>query len=192
MVGDSLNDTKTGSSPRVRGSRREAGQILLRPGIIPAGAGLTEQKGTYLLSSRDHPRGCGAHFWGYIKSFTVLGSSPRVRGSLPVCRLCALEIGIIPAGAGLTELHGILGRQLRDHPRGCGAHHQTRQTLVLEQGSSPRVRGSLIRWPTTPFSSGIIPAGAGLTAGIPSRRSAGRDHPRGCGAHKASSKHGAP
>ena len=57
-----------GSSPRVRGSLDEASADFEGRGIIPAGAGLTVICRIGSLESRDHPRGCGAHW----SSFSVL------------------------------------------------------------------------------------------------------------------------
>ncbi len=92
-----------------------------------------------------------------------LGSSPRVRGShMP--RVSATSfIGIIPAGAGLTNDFLLLNQNKRDHPRGCGAHPIDKSLRAARAGSSPRVRGS--RWikKSMKNASGIIPAGAGLT-----------------------------
>ena len=71
-------------------------------GIIPAGAGLTgemERKGS---TTRDHPRGCGAHLPHRSLMPYGVGSSPRVRGSLFLANPDDEAVGIIPAGAGLT------------------------------------------------------------------------------------------
>ena len=91
--------------------------------------------------------------------------------------------GIIPAGAGLTYF---LDRQELvwwDHPRGCGAHIGRMCLDILDEGSSPRVRGSPWRTLLGTVLSGIIPAGAGLTAITTQKTDAAGDHPRGCGAH---------
>ena len=50
--------------------------------------------------------------------------------------------GIIPAGAGLTCRIGMGTADLRDHPRGCGAHLAQLSHRFIVLGSSPRVRGS--------------------------------------------------
>ena len=70
-----------GSSPRVRGSRRSAAGPQSRPGIIPAGAGLTRWLCVNAGCLWDHPRGCGAHQELHDLADIFLGSSPRVRGS---------------------------------------------------------------------------------------------------------------
>ena len=132
---------------------------------------------------RDHPRGCGAHaHLGEIQE-TLGGSSPRVRGSLDCFVDCTLELGIIPAGAGLTHVSRAGHVSGRDHPRGCGAHNAKWFLTEKGKGSSPRVRGSQDDAGLAAQHRGIIPAGAGLTLHHCSSHCRYRDHPRGCGAH---------
>ena len=71
--------------------------------------------------------------------------------------------GIIPAGAGLTGISKLPMWQIRDHPRGCGAHRVAKSGMAVLTGSSPRVRGSRELVAYFLYGSGIIPAGAGLT-----------------------------
>ena len=172
-----------GSSPRVRGSLSALLVANAAPGIIPAGAGLTHTAGENLPAARDHPRGCGAHYLMRSAVWSDSGSSPRVRGSRTNPPALIRHPGIIPAGAGLTVIVGRQQHEARDHPRGCGAHAAGRKTPLLWMGSSPRVRGSLRQVSHYRPFQGIIPAGAGLTMQGYTRYRAGRDHPRGCGAH---------
>ena len=135
----------------------------------------------------DHPRGCGAHRTAMLEHWNVLGSSPRVRGSLRTAGKHAHVSGIIPAGAGLTRCAFRTGARSWDHPRGCGAHSTafsiTGMTSLRIVGSSPRVRGSHADRVEATDDTGIIPAGAGLTPCRHSTARFPRDHPRGCGAH---------
>ena len=173
-----------GSSPRVRGSRIQLPGRHWRLGIIPAGAGLTHRQERTGRLRRDHPRGCGAHR-EYTLVFTIrAGSSPRVRGSRGSRRRARRRLGIIPAGAGLTRFRPDRSRSCRDHPRGCGAHVMHHSQKAACMGSSPRVRGSLLPRRFAAASTGIIPAGAGLTTPSKVNPLAFRDHPRGCGAHR--------
>ena len=50
-----------GSSPRMRGSLKESNDGISNTGIIPADAGLTDDRLYMYPSGGDHPRGCGAH-----------------------------------------------------------------------------------------------------------------------------------
>ena len=132
----------SGSSPRVRGSHcgTSLPEVLL--GIIPAGAGLTSRQMTQRNGSWDHPRGCGAHSIFLIPYKSIMGSSPRVRGSLLTLEERKATHGIIPAGAGLTPPVRFVRHNYGDHPRGCGAHSFFLSTESKKLGSSPRVRGS--------------------------------------------------
>ena len=174
-----------GSSPRVRGREWHSRSQFHHPGIIPAGAGagLTGYYACRRLRSWDHPRGCGAHaHWRFTTDHRE-GSSPRVRGS-PCWDIPLIEqVGIIPAGAGLTSCRNSRYSSPRDHPRGCGAHHRWNSQTCRLEGSSPRVRGSLCHKYGIPQEDGIIPAGAGLTSRMLCKNTFCRDHPRGCGAH---------
>ena len=91
--------------------------------------------------------------------------------------------GIIPAHAGLTKVSSHSNILSGDHPRACGAHAWQDQLNAIKQGSSPRMRGSLVCLHNHVFEFGIIPAHAGLTKFIFSIGCTIRDHPRACGAH---------
>ena len=155
-------------------------------GIIPAGAGLTSPQLVVTCRPGDHPRGCGAHDFSRQFCLRCQGSSPRVRGSHQRFLILLNQVGIIPAGAGLTCMALCVRRLQWDHPRGCGAHCWKKGRKEVIVGSSPRVRGSLPHCPSFIGIAGIIPAGAGLTSHIAEKCRLIGDHPRGCGAH---SKH---
>ena len=93
-----------GSSPRMRGSRKDELVELAKGGIIPAHAGLTKVCIAETDQTRDHPRACGAHAFLLSRFLPTLGSSPRMRGSLYLAAVSYLGRGIIPAHAGLTRV----------------------------------------------------------------------------------------
>ena len=71
----------SGSSPRMRGTRRRGD---LRPrllGIIPAHAGNTSSPPAVFPGRRDHPRACGEHHTPCAGGIRLRGSSPRMRGT---------------------------------------------------------------------------------------------------------------
>ena len=167
----------------MRGSPHDSRNASRRHGIIPAHAGLTMHDYAFADSLRDHPRACGAHSHQRCVEQTSVGSSPRMRGS-PRRNIPLIEqIGIIPAHAGLT-LHQDCGSgRYEDHPRACGAHKQIEATGDPELGSSPRMRGSLMKQAVERRLLGITPAHAGLTGRSTALIPAAKDHPRACGAH---------
>ena len=168
----------------MRGSHGVSEQWLRDGGIIPAGAGLTYLFRGKIICPGDHPRGCGAHHISLRMQMAWAGSSPRVRGSHEVTRLIQPVLGIIPAGAGLTDVTYVFWGRNGDHPRGCGAHLDSQAIAFPSRGSSPRVRGSHILQHRLIPDNGIIPAGAGLTFLRHAFIAVPRDHPRGCGAHR--------
>ena len=92
-----------GSSPRMRGAHDSTtlGQAVER--IIPADAGSTPWCQSILSPYVDHPRGCGEHGKLYIRAWSNGGSSPRMRGALPLLVRGHMGRGIIPADAGSTR-----------------------------------------------------------------------------------------
>ncbi len=152
-------------------------------GIIPACAGNTLPGAGRVQPHRDHPRVCGEHPWRGLSRFLVLGSSPRVRGTLCAAMISSCITGIIPACAGNTQITLLPGRSPRDHPRVCGEHLPSFLLPSFIAGSSPRVRGTLAFVPLAVFHRGIIPACAGNTRWCPGRSADDGDHPRVCGEH---------
>ena len=175
--------TKSGSSPRVRGTRGELALRLRRFGIILACAGNTTMSCSLSACPRDHPRVCGEHVSGFSSVPSSSGSSPRVRGTHGQRRSEVQGRGIIPACAGNTNSSRHRASRTRDHPRVCGEHFSTRPNSCRQTGSSPRVRGTLVLFERREVVVGIIPVCAGNTSGSQISRCLLRDHPRVCGEH---------
>ena len=142
-------------------SHHQLGELLR--GIIPAYAGSTNRKGTMLKARWDHPRVCGEHALGDFVSETEEGSSPRMRGAPAHFFSDKSNQGIIPAYAGSTEHELTRLRAIRDHPRVCGEHLITHGKGKNLPGSSPRMRGALVKRHINIDRLGIIPAYAGST-----------------------------
>ena len=166
----------SGSSPRMRGTRRISRLIATRP--------------------RDHPRVCGEHF-----KLCLLYTSDAADDGERVDR--GRETRIIPAYAGNTSSAMLNSFSFRDHPRVCGEHQHRAPETAMELGSSPRMRGThaISTFFASPEGSsprmrgthgeqvvgdgefGIIPAYAGNTSNSTPARWPARDHPRVCGEH---------
>ena len=71
----------TGSSPHVRGARKDSPLRRCHSGIIPACAGSTLTLAVSRSRARDHPRMCGEHFDPVESGVRIAGSSPHVRGA---------------------------------------------------------------------------------------------------------------
>ena len=170
-----------GSSPRVRGEVPGRDAVDGGDGIIPAGAGRRALTKRVNPNAWDHPRGCGEKYSNPYTRQPMAGSSPRVRGEELLGEACTHLLGIIPAGAGRSNINCFAFDAFWDHPRGCGEKGSRRRPEWPAWGSSPRVRGEGRERRGPRPCKGIIPAGAGRSreAGSPGRP--GGDHPRGCG-----------
>ena len=96
------DDTRAGSSPRVRGKLAGRGRVVVGRGLIPACAGKTLGSCCRFRQCRAHPRVCGENEGSAVVNFQARGSSPRVRGK--PFHLCVQTFcdGLIPAWAGKT------------------------------------------------------------------------------------------
>ena len=151
--------------------------------IIPARAGQTPWIIIGARASADHPRACGANASSHLVFAAAAGSSPRVRGKLELRATLAPPQRIIPARAGQTNPRRPVHGQNPDHPRACGANLNLPPYIDERYGSSPRVRGKLVRLLALRRSPRIIPARAGQTIISWLVATGSADHPRACGAN---------
>ena len=167
----------------MRGTLRRAFRKFRRLGIIPAYAGNTMMTPRLTTATWDHPRVCGEHDPLVPSVCDVLGSAPRMRGTLGrrVVGLCL--VGIIPAYAGNTTARNASTKAKRDHPRVCGEHSRRGSAGLSFGGSSPRMRGTPFVVIAVTVWRGIIPAYAGNTLPVLPNPFSPRDHPRACGEH---------
>ena len=181
--GPNLDDAEVveGSSPRVRGAVLCRAGSPAGPGIIPARAGSSCGGFSRLWASRDHPRACGEQAIAAGPRAGYAGSSPRVRGAEAQPHARSDALGIIPARAGSSAHCRCGGQAARDHPRACGEQLRRKVDDFCDVGSSPRVRGAVLRRLDDIARLGIIPARAGSRTFMQSPTSCSRDHPRACG-----------
>ncbi len=153
--------SSTGSSPRVRGSRRAQRRHRHSWGFIPACAGEPSSNERRLSGREVHPRVCGGARPNRSRTNTAVGSSPRVRGSPLTTTVALPPLGFIPACAGEPQWEGGVPVPGRVHPRVCGGADAVKTLDTVVVGSSPRVRGSLSRARQQVQRPGFIPACAG-------------------------------
>ena len=153
----------TGSSPRVRGTRRQEGgeapALQVHPRVcgellkltfciertfrfIPACAGNSRQPYSPTSVSPVHPRVCGELPISRIGNSTPSGSSPRVRGTRRRTPRPRETERFIPACAGNSPDQGVRYRDSAVHPRVCGELVTVGTDASDQDGSSPRVRGT--------------------------------------------------
>ena len=150
-----------GSSPHMRGTLPEIQFSMLLIRFIPAYAGNAQQEPKESRSTPVHPRICGERTIARAPGRKGDGSSPHMRGTLPVWATASDSKRFIPAYAGNADgIRGIRGGH-SVHPRICGERQNGMSSSLAPPGSSPHMRGTL--W--TPSKNGragrFIPAYAG-------------------------------
>jgi len=132
-----------GSSPRMRGTHRFGAAKM---------AVLTV-----------HPRACGEHSNPIFRCRSLVGSSPRMRGTRCWRRRVHYWLRFIPAHAGNTSMPCVSLSVKSVHPRACGEHFCAGVLSLRDDGSSPRMRGTLLRLHEANPNIRFIPAHAGNT-----------------------------
>ncbi len=131
-----------GSSPRLRGT----GIVILRDfrdfRFIPASAGNGGTRSTRRITPPVHPRVCGERGRDRRNSRCLVGSSPRLRGTVCPLRTRLAPRRFIPASAGNGPILPRRSRRLSVHPRVCGERYVSIVELLRDHGSSPRLRGT--------------------------------------------------
>ena len=171
----------TGSSPRVRGTRRWPGLHQVSQRFIPACAGNAHSPHDESDQNAVHPRVCGER----ISSTTCAphgdGSSPRVRGTPSLRRSGRRRRRFIPACAGNARSCTGPSGAPAVHPRVCGERALVRLGRDPHPGSSPRVRGTPFGGSGKQFGDRFIPACAGNARPDAKSGARGTVHPRVCG-----------
>ena len=180
-----ITPSAAGLSPRVRGSPFSRRRVLRFLGSIPASAGQPFQVGNDACSTQVYPRECGAALYGGISQRTMMGLSPRVRGSLLPMLLYQDGLRSIPASAGQPHRRNADAYKFAVYPRECGAALYGGISQRTMMGLSPRVRGSLL--PMLLYQDGLrsIPASAGQPKRCYQYRTYKQVYPRECGAAAA-------
>ena len=126
--------------------------------FIPACAG-NSLFGSYLYGLFPvHPRVCGEQGVALRMSWTVSGSSPRVRGTVDATGDRGLEGRFIPACAGNSADFDYYTTVSPVHPRVCGEQICSIVIVTVGDGSSPRVRGTVVYISAALIAARFIPA----------------------------------
>ena len=170
-----------GSSPPVRGTRGRSQPLVPRLRFIPARAGNSSHSNSPATLVTVHPRPCG-ELSGFRDSASVrAGSSPPVRGTLPVDGLQGFPDRFIPARAGNSR-RAVEARTPRPvHPRPCGELGAFGDEALHRGGSSPPVRGTQDEAGVRHGGLRFIPARAGNSRLSRIRLLSPAVHPRPCG-----------
>jgi len=170
-----------GSSPHVRGTDPLYDTLDHDFRFIPARAGNSESKRTRFCSLSVHPRTCGEQLPFSLPFSLFLGSSPHVRGTVPLFPSLWFVFRFIPARAGNRGPCALHVNRSPVHPRTCGEQASSGVAITSAPGSSPHVRGT-DRQPGFLYPlSRFIPARAGNRLPAADSSAGLSVHPRTCG-----------
>ncbi len=150
-----------GSSPRLRGTEDNEGEIKEFARFIPAPAGNGYPGGADGLPCPVHPRACGERNDGVAAPEVVAGSSPRLRGTDSGHSMTARACRFIPAPAGNGRRMPRSWTACSVHPRACGERFHRKKFPSSHHGSSPRLRGTVDPMTGSIAQMRFIPAPAG-------------------------------
>ena len=117
----------------------------------------------WIATETVHPRVGGEHSSARAARPINPGSSPRGRGTRLPCLCSPMSLRFIPAWAGNTPPLHRISHQTPVHPRVGGEHRRRLPVAGSEAGSSPRGRGTPIRYGSRIKRRRFIPAWAGNT-----------------------------
>ena len=171
----------SGSSPRMRGTRKPENATTTRLRFIPAHAGNATRNTTTRLLVSVHPRACGERCCWHLPFRILYGSSPRMRGTLRTAIRWSGRFRFIPAHAGNAVHRLVLALGLSVHPRACGERVALSRSVRVCSGSSPRMRGTRMVGHRVGLSWRFIPAHAGNAQATLAVGLFCPVHPRACG-----------
>ena len=150
-----------GSSPRARGTGLIGSSHFLHVRFIPASAGNGNFFGHRTRVSTVHPRERGERPVGAAIGAGIGGSSPRARGTAFGHASHFSDCRFIPASAG----NGLITRPTKSllavHPRERGERTLSQSLDAINDGSSPRARGTGAEIEITTNGSGSSPRARG-------------------------------
>ena len=170
--------TLPGSSPRVRGTRRQQGLIRFPQRFIPACTGNSITSGSSSSRIAVHPRVYGELRAATWRRLQDNGSSPRVRGTRISEEDIADRLRFIPACTGNSSSAMWPTPPTTVHPRVYGELDNRKTDRIKIRGSSPRVRGTLRPSSIRRGPRRFIPACTGNSRSPRPRQAAGSVHPR--------------
>ncbi|MCP1683096.1 hypothetical protein J2T32_002318 [Kerstersia gyiorum] len=170
--------------PRMRGEH-DAGRDdpIGAVRFIPACAGNTYESQSAARQKPVHPRMRGEHAALPHQIFLIFGSSPHARGTPCAAPWAGPPTRFIPACAGNTPAHCAGCARPPVHPRMRGEHFSYPSRIECGHGSSPHARGTLYHEAAALAGERFIPACAGNTKKLSSRRERRAVHPRMRGEH---------
>ena len=130
-----------------------------------------------------HPHACGEHQGKRPPQALFVGSSPRMWGTRRKAADRRFQTRFIPTHVGNTLEDAGYSMILSVHPHACGEHRIRSRSLDHDDGSSPRMWGTLTNPSSTVDRDRFIPTHVGNTSGGGWANRPSTVHPHACGEH---------
>ena len=139
----SARPPRIGSSPRMWGTLPSATIAAIIERFIPTHVGNTTTAVHVYVSGTVHPHACGEHGILSATGASDIGSSPRMWGTLWFYSFLQQSTRFIPTHVGNTTPFCLPSVFIPVHPHACGEHYLKTPYIVVDNGSSPRMWGTL-------------------------------------------------
>ena len=136
--------TSDGSAPHARGTRSTKAKRLCCSRFSPACAGNTGSSGSGGTITTVQPRMRGEHIPDDDLFYTVNGSAPHARGTHRFAKFIVPPTRFSPACAGNTLSTTRMCITGTVQPRMRGEHNRRKKKTLVESGSAPHARGTLL------------------------------------------------
>ena len=160
MVGVTI-PWNSGSSPRVWGMLNHVQKIPQVLRFIPTRVGNAMISETRETIRPVHPHACGECSRNSSQTVSITGSSPRVWGMLEELQSDRLNYRFIPTRVGNALFNDLQGILESVHPHACGECRFDNLVGHVDDGSSPRVWGMLVKVSDTGGIKRFIPTRVG-------------------------------
>ena len=134
-----------GSSPRLWGTHGYNNESGVQVRFIPTAVGNALIKYSFIFLSPVHPHGCGERRLLAILFHPRFGSSPRLWGTLHHPPIPVGHRRFIPTAVGNAVAPLPWFPHAPVHPHGCGERSFSTYRRQFNDGSSPRLWGTLCR-----------------------------------------------
>jgi len=156
---------------------------LLQGRFIPTHVGNTGSSRSRRHRLSVHPHACGEHLIPKRSMPWMIGSSPRMWGTLKAgCPKDGI-VRFIPTHVGNTDEIRMSEFLFSVHPHACGEHSSHSSRVRSSAGSSPRMWGTRSNMNLVMLSTRFIPTHVGNTPGDAATSTIHTVHPHACGEH---------
>ena len=132
-----------GSSPRMWGTAASAQSGSGIERFIPTHVGNGSSTGVDYIRVAVHPHACGERLMPSVCTMTLIGSSPRMWGTVNPQQFDQWLARFIPTHVGNGRTSAPRPSVAAVHPHACGERQQHRRGLHTRRGSSPRMWGTV-------------------------------------------------